>query len=322
MSASSVKSIGILGGGPAGLSAALWLRNLGFAPWVVDPEERTGGLQNLNFLANDWVLGQVGLTGPELARRFADHVRSLGVQIWTTCGLQRVEHTAAGFRVLLAHPGDENFALDCAALLIATGTRFRGPEVFSALAGRDSVPDDRWAYGPYAFANMECCRDQRLLIVGGGDNAFENARLLRDSARSIDVVMRSLPRAQQALREAVSDAIRIHQPAVLAGVSMVGDAVRATLNTGAGTQELTVDRIHVLAGYEPNTAFLRTAFTSAADFRCDDAGYLVTDNAGRTSVAGVYAAGDVCNPGFPSVVAALAQGARAAKTIELDLRNS
>lgn len=322
MSASSDKSIGILGGGPAGLSAALWLRNLGFAPWMVDAEERPGGMQNLNFLANDWVLGQLGLTGPELASRFADHVRGLGVPIRTGCRLQRIERMADGFRVLLARSGDEDRALDCAALLVATGTRVRGPEVFAALTGRDSIPAERWAYGPYAFADMERCRDQRLLIVGGGDNAFENARLLRDSTRSIDMALRSPPRAQQALRESVSNAIRIHQPAVLVSVTMIGDAIQATLRTGTGTQELMIDRIHVLAGYEPNTAFLQTAFVSAAEFRYDDAGYLATDNAGRTSVAGVYAAGDVCNPGFPSVVAALAQGARAAKTIELDLRNS
>jgi len=321
VSSQNGKAIGILGGGPAGLSAALWLSNFGFAPWVADAEGRAGGMQNLNFLANDWVLGQVGLTGPQLASRFADQVRSLGVPILTARGPQRIERIGTGFRVALARAGDASLVLDCTALLVATGTRFRGPEVLGTLAGRDSVPAECWAYGPYAFADMERCRGQRLLIVGGGDNAFENARLLRGSARSIDMALRSPPRAQQALREAVSDAVRIHQPAVLDDVRMVGNAIRAMLSTDAGVQELMVDRIHVLAGYEPNTFFLRTAFMPPAGFHCDDAGYLVTDNAGRTNVDGVYAAGDVCNPAFPSVVAALAQGARAAKTIELDLRS-
>lgn len=317
------RAVGILGGGPAGLSAALWLRNLGFAPWVADAQARSGGMQNFNFLANDWVLGQVGLTGPELAGRFNEHIRELQIPLWTGCRPVCVERDGEGYRVtLMTDEGSAERQEKCEALLVATGTRFRGAEVLADLPGIDAIPADQLAFGPYAFADMERSGGKRLLILGGGDNAFENARLLMDAAASIDMVLRSRPRAQQALREAVTNRVVIHQPANLSKLRLVDDAIEVTLGTTDGNRTLTVDRIHVLAGYEPNTAFLQTVFAGVGDYRFDPAGYLVTDQAGRTGVHRVYAAGDICNPEFPSVVASLAQGARAAKTIELDLRQS
>ncbi|MDK9726533.1 MAG: NAD(P)/FAD-dependent oxidoreductase [Sterolibacteriaceae bacterium MAG5] len=320
MDTNAPRPIGILGGGPAGLSAALWLKNLGFSPWVADPADRSGGMQNLNFLANDWVLGQVGYTGPELAARHADHVRGLGIPLLQGFGPRRIARDDGGFSVVLANGSGETRAERCIALLVATGTRYRGAELLVGVAGIGTLPADRIVYGPYAFSAMEACCGQRLLIVGGGDNAFENARLLLGEARSIDMALRSPPRAQQVLRDAVAGKVRLHPSAVLAAVEADGGAIRATLRTAAGPVVLTVDRIHVLAGYEPNTAFLREIFVPAAAFEFDADGYLKTDAAGRTAVPGIYAAGDVCNPAFPNVVAALAQGARAAKTIELDLR--
>lgn len=316
-----MNSIGILGAGPAGLSAALWLKNLGFAPWIADPEMRSGGMQNLNFLQNDWVLGQRDVTGPQLTERFVDHVRSLDIPVLGGCQPERIVRTSIGFSVTLVGSEGGRHQTECASLLLATGTRFRGAEVLAGVSGLETLPAGHVIYGPYAFADLDACRGQRLLIVGGGDNAFENARLLRDSAQSIDLVLRSPPRAQQALRDAVAGAVRVHQPGSVAALVPAGKAVCATLNAGGRTLDIEIDRIHVLAGYEPNTTFLASVFPEAA-FCLDRYGYLETDAAGRTGVAGVYAAGDICNPAFPSVVAALAQGARAAKTIELDLRRT
>jgi thioredoxin reductase len=320
MSATQPLSIGILGAGPAGLSAALWLKNLGFAPWLADPQEDCGGILNLNFLVNDWVLGQEGLTGPELAKSFANHVHRRDIAVFSGHRPERIERVAEGYTVRLAGPGGEHRTLSCAALLIATGTRFCGREVFDGLPGRDEIPAECWAFGPYAFADLANCRGRRVLIVGGGDNAFENARLLLGSAASVDMALRSPPRAQRSLRAAAA-AVRLHSAATLSAVAATDAGICVTLRTPDGTETLHVDRIHVLVGYTPNTPFLRTVFADAPSFDFDKDGYLRTDDASRTGVPGVYAAGDVCNRDFPSVAAALAAGARAAKTIELDLRH-
>jgi thioredoxin reductase len=322
---SKTRSIVILGAGPAGLSAALWLRNFGFEPRVVEVAAQAGGLQNLNFLANDWVLGQPGQTGPSLARRFVDHVRAAQVAMLTGVRPLRLTGAAGDFRVEF----DNGSAATCAALLIATGTRYRAAEVLADVAGMSGIAPGRVAYGPYAFADLDALAGRRVLIVGGGDNAFENARLLAPSAAMVHLAVRGRSRAQQGLAaavaaEQVAGRCRVFEAARLSAVRDGPTGLAVTLVVGGREANIVVDRLHVLAGYEPNTAFvdalLPAATTSAMRF--DAQRYLLVDQAGRTGAAGIYAAGDVCNPVFPSVVSAIAQGALVAKTIETDTRIS
>lgn len=320
---SNSKRIVVFGAGPAGLSAALWLRNLGFAPRVVDIAEQAGGLQNLNFLANDWVLGQPGHTGPELSRRFVDHALAVGVSLSRGVRPIHVAGEAGTFEVRF----DLGEPIACAALLIATGTRYRAEEVLAEVEGIGAIAAGRIAYGPYAFADLAALAGQRVLIVGGGDNAFENARLLAPRAAMVQLVVRGRPRAQQGLAAEVAAEVAAGRCRLLcsAGLRRVREdraGLEVTLRVAGADETIVVDRIHVLAGYEPNTVFLADTLAEhlAAAMCYDPQGYLLTDAAGRTGAAGIYAAGDVCNPSFPSVVSAIAQGAMVAKTIEMDTR--
>lgn len=317
------RTIVVLGAGPAGLSAALWLKNLGFDPLVVEVAPRPGGLQNLNFLPNDWVLGQPGLTGPALAARFVEHVASAGVAMVDGRRPVALRGCAGDLRLRL----DDGREIGCTALVIATGTRYRAEEVLAGVDGLERVTSGRIAYGPWAFAGLEALEGRRVLIVGGGDNAYENARLLAPRAAMVAIAVRSSPRAQQGLAaavaaEAAAGRCRVLTEARLRVLRETTQGLEATLTAGDGVESLVVDRIHVLAGYEPNTAFIAEVFAPevVAAMAFDAQGYLVADAAGRTGAPGIYAAGDVCNPRFPSVVAAIAQGAAVAKTIEMDTR--
>lgn len=317
------RCVAILGAGPAGLSAALWLHNLGFEPRVLEMSSRAGGLQNLNFLANDWVLGQVGQIGPALAARFVEHARGAGITIATGIRPARLDGAAGAFRLRFS----DDSTLDCGALVIATGTRFRAEEVLAGVTGIADVPPGRIAYGPYAFADLDACAGKRVLVIGGGDNAFENVRLLAPEAAQLYLAMRSPPRAQQGLAAAVAAAEAAGRCRVFRSVSLRSLAQRdgALAVELLGSEEtIVVDRIHVLAGYEPNTAFLREMLSPEhhAALGFDEQDYLKVDDAGRCGLPGLYAAGDICNPRFPSVVSAIAQGAVAARTIELDNRIS
>lgn len=320
------RAVGVVGGGPAGLSAALWLKNLGFAPWIAEANPRPGGMQNLNFLANDWVLGHVGLTGPELTERFLAHVEHAGIELLRGCAPREIAGGLGRLRVTLATADGATRVAACAALVIATGTRFRGAEVLAGVPGVETVPAGRLVFGPYAFADLAACAGRRVLIVGGGDNAFENARLLAARGARVDMALRSPPRAQRHLREQVARAeaagvCRIHHAARVAALRAEADGVAVELRVAGAPLTLTVDRLHVLAGYAPNDGCVAAL---AEDLRAgidrDAAGYLRVDAQARTGASGIYAAGDICNPVFPSVVSAIAQGALAAKTIELDLR--
>ncbi|HTY98819.1 MAG TPA: NAD(P)/FAD-dependent oxidoreductase [Rhodocyclaceae bacterium] len=314
----------VLGSGPAGLSAALWLKNLGLEPLVAEASDRPGGLQNLNFLPNDWVLGQPDQTGPELAGRFVAHATEAGVRLLTNCTVRRIDGRLGAFRADLLEAGSRATAFDCAAVLLATGTRYRATEVLEQVRGLEGVSPARVLYGPWAFAHQEREAGARVLIVGGGDNAFENARLLLRRNAQVTMALRSTPRAQQALLDAVlgHPNCSLLQPAVLKTLNEDLVGLTAVLDTPAGARSLAVDRVHVLAGYEANSRVVAEALAPelAAAIQLDDAGYLAVDACGRTGAPGIYAAGDLCNPRFPSVVSAIAQGALAAKTIEMDLR--
>jgi thioredoxin reductase len=223
---------------------------------VLETNERAGGLQNLNFLANDWVLGQAGQSGPALAARFVEHARGAGIHIATGIRPKWLEGVPGAFRLHLS----DGSILDCTALVIATGTRYRAAEVLAGVSGIAGVPRERIAYGPYAFADLEACAGKRVLVIGGGDNAFENVRLLAPKVAQLHLAIRSSPRAQQGLVEAVAAAEAAGRCRIYRGVSLRSAVERdgaLAVELSGNAPALVVDRIHVLAGYEPNTAFLR-----------------------------------------------------------------
>jgi thioredoxin reductase len=285
----------IVGAGPAGLSCALWLKKLGLAPIILDRAALAGGLMNRNTLPNDWVLGQVGETGPSLAARFVRHVASLQVPISLGIDGLSMVRGDLGFQAQWQERG-ESRRLACAAVVLATGTRVRGAESLSGVPGLEEIsPHVR--YGPTAFDDIPEAARGLTLIVGGGDNAAENAHMLLAAGGEVGVVARSEIRAQ------------------------TGDFAATLFSEACPSLVVKAQRLHVLTGYEPNSDF-STGFDvdTWRALRRDEQAYLCTDAAGRCGVPGVYAAGDVCNPVFPSVVSAMAHGAMVAKAIERDLR--
>jgi thioredoxin reductase (NADPH) len=318
----------ILGAGPAGLSAALWLHNLGLEPAIFDCAPQPGGAQRLNFLSNDWVLGADGLTGPQLAERFVAHVRSLAIALEPSAQPVGLKRATGGFAVDFVQRGVAR-SIAARALLVATGTHYRGSEVLAGVDGFNHLEWSTLAFGPYAFADLDSRRGQRILIIGGGDNAFENARRLLGVAAAITLVARSRPRAQAKMIAVVHEAQTRGQCDVLLGarVEAVGRGTTGlvvTVSDQSGRHAIECDRIHVLAGYEPNTAFL-DPLVAGADLPpvgLDGEGYIQVDARMATSCPGIYAAGDVCNRLFPSVVSAIGQGAAAAKAIEADLASA
>ena len=312
----------IIGGGPAGLSAGLWLRNLGLEPVIAEKEAALGGALRLNFLENAWILGQPGKTGSQLAEDYSDHVRRMDLDCRTACSPIAIQPGNPGWRVILDQEG-ERITASFAAIVMATGTRFRGAELLAGIPGFESLPSDRVAFGPFAFKDMDTLGGMHVAIVGGGDNAFENARFLLDRGARVTLLVRSSPRAQRQLLDSVLQRpdFRLLQSARLVGCGHGLGGIALEVEQGGSVSTLLADRLHVLAGYEPNTGFLDALFVAGTPRPdCDSSGYLLTDSWGRTASPGIYAAGDVCNREFPSVVSALSGGARVAKAIEADLR--
>ncbi|MDR2164462.1 MAG: NAD(P)/FAD-dependent oxidoreductase [Zoogloeaceae bacterium] len=317
--------VAILGAGPAGLSAGLWLKNLGFEPILLERSGQPGGLPNLNFLRNNWVLGHVSVTGQTLSQRFCAHAHAAGVEIHLDARPVALAPLPSGAAELSF--GDGVSALAVYAVIVATGSRYRGPEILGKPLADALRNSGRIACGPYAFCDMAKLAGQHVLIVGGGDNACENARLLLDAGVKTTLVARSRLRARRQMSDAITaDAnCAIHEESHIRDIAPANATLSVLIARSDGTERrLSVDRVHILAGYEPNTAFLRDLLPARwhALLGMDAAGYLQTDAWGRTTVPGIYAVGDVANPEFPSVVSAIAQGAKTAKILEQDLRGA
>jgi thioredoxin reductase (NADPH) len=334
------KTIAIIGAGPAGLSAALWLKNLGLTPIVIEREAKTGGMQNFNFLRNDWVLGQLAPTGLQMADSFDLHVKERAIDIRLQREIDSIMSIDdGGFTLSLNRSANaetevQNEAVSCDGIIIANGTRFLGREIISHVPGMGQLETIDVIEGPYAFADIELHKNKRVLIVGAGDNAFENAAMLLQQGCDVAVVARSTPKA----RSQFVDEVVVHpQAKIMKSASIISikkinatemevivrarDESTVPQKNSLVNNTVIVDQIHILAGYCSNADAVVSLMRSGTgeSLGCDDAQFLTTDRLGRTNVPHVYAAGDVCNTDFPCVVSAVASGALAAKTASQDL---
>lgn len=319
-------TVAIIGGGPAGMGCALWLKQLGCRPTIIERQPELGGQLRHIERVNRWVLGKQDQTSVELARDYAAHIRAEGIE--TVLGARLVGLTSsrdAWELMLQAHSG-RRAAARFARIVVATGTRPRTHEAFGAVPGFEATR----AAGLISFWPLDHLdrpaewREKPIAVIGGGDNAHFTAADLAEVAGRVHLVMRSEPTAQRSIRTKVQALIASGRIIEHVGVAISGfipgpGAVRIdALNGPMGPLSIDVDRIFARVGFIPNTEFL-AAHGPLAGLQRDAAGYLVVDAGQRTSLGGVYAIGDVANPSDQAVVLSVADGAVAARAIVRDL---
>ncbi|HEX2352842.1 MAG TPA: NAD(P)/FAD-dependent oxidoreductase [Xanthobacteraceae bacterium] len=303
----------IIGGGPAGMSCALWLHNYGLHPVIIEKENALGGMARLSPYPNEWLLGQRGKSARENAAEFAAHIRELGIDTWRGATLQRLTHEKEQWRLDLS--GDRR-SLSGAAVVIATGTRFAGEEWLDEVANaRRVAAAGRLHLGASAIGEPNTDLGSHVAVIGGGDNAFDVSRILAEKGVRVTVIMRSKsPKAQPLLvgrlrRHQTTGLVKVMPECTVEALEEVACGVRLRLNDG---REIDADHVVLLFGYRPNT---NEAWLCALAPATDALGYLVVDGNMETSCRGVFAAGDVANPAHPSIATALASGAIAARQI-------
>jgi len=287
----------VIGGGPAGLSAAFWCASLGLRAAVVEARPRTGGQLHDVPDPVENLPGHAPVMGPALAAALRAQCDAAGVESLVDA---RAALDPSGTRVALAGGG----SLEAGAVVVATGVRRR----------RLGVAGELTLAGVWTNVGPDRARfaGARVLVVGGGDDAFEHARLLAPHAASVALAHRGERFvARAALRDAVLGDARV---AVRTGATLAaleGDAggrvARARLRVAGGEEALAVDAVFVCVGPEPASEGLGVAV--------DAEGYVRVDRLQRTSRPGVLAVGDVCCPEAPTVATALGHGAVAAKVI-------
>lgn len=277
--------VAILGGGPAGCSAASWLGQLGLSCVIVErAPELCGGLAALDF-EQDWVLGEPGVRLADLGRRYAAHaLATAGVELRLGRRAASIAKTQAWTLQL-----DSGEWLQARALLVATGVRALRPARYFNPA-HPRVLD---------AASLTRVRADlppgRVLLLGAGDNAAENAVYLAERGHAVTVWSRSGWRAQAQWVARVQAEprirLRLHTP--------LPDAL---LPDAAGVQvgEERFDQVAALLGFER-----------------EPSAWALLDEAARPQA---FVAGDASGRWHPCVQTAMADGVQAAKQIEQALR--
>jgi thioredoxin reductase (NADPH) len=309
----------IIGGGPAGMSCALWLANYGLRPVIVERAADLGGMARASPYPNEWLLGRPEETARQNAEAFARHIRRAGVETLTNSRPGRIRRVGDGGFAIELTSSDRPAApaLSSPVLVIATGTRFRGDDWLDQVANARALAQrGRVHLGPPWAGEPGSDLGSQVAVIGGGDNAFDVSRILVEKGVHATVVMRARePHAQPRLVAR----LRAHEPSgmanVIAGrtVAALDDAggkVRVRLDDGT---DIEVDHVILLLGYQPNTD---EPWLAGLALGKDANGYLEVDGNMETSCRGVFAVGDAANPAHPCIATAIASGTMAAREIQ------
>lgn len=278
--------LAIVGGGPAGLSAAIYAAREGIDAIVVE-RSALGGQASITDRVDNYPGFPEGVNGIDLAKRFIDQAKRYGVELLSAVSAERIERDtveAGDLRITLGNGQD----LSAHAVLIATGSTYR----------RLGVPGET----DYIGAGVHFCATcdapfykgaGELMVVGGGNSALEEGLYLTKFADRVRIVQRSDHlSASPLLRDKVTHDPRFEvltntEVASLNGRDGHLESVTVRDRGSGQTQMFTPDGVFVFIGQKPNTEFL----TGTVDL--DEYGFVVDTGDFSTSMPGVYVAGDV-----------------------------
>jgi len=302
--------VAILGAGPAGMSCANACLSFGLTPIVIEQSNQIGGIQLGNFHPNLWLLGEPEETGREMSERMARHFATLPLTCLRDSRVSRVSGAAGNFTLEVATPSGKQ-SIHADAIVIATGTYPRSTPELDALA----THSDRVIVGPLSESIRDDIRAARVLILGGGDNALDHALFLAERGNQIRVCTRREFSARQPFQDEcnANSAIELRTDCTPDSLNIDEQHIVAAW----GPIKVRYDWLLAMFGYLPNTQLL-ACFAPESRPALSPGGHILADVWQRTSVAGIYAAGDVTETPQPSVPTALAQGLVAARAAERD----
>jgi len=309
MQSGEMRDLVILGSGPAGLTAAIYSARADLRPLVLEGEpssssDQPGGQLMLTTEVENFPGFAHGGLGPELMVSMRAQAERFGAEILT----ERASRVDLGSTPIGIWIGDRDApepTLRARVLIIATGARslMLGIENEARLLG----------YGVSTCATCDgfFFRDKRIIVVGGGDSALEEALFLTKFGDSVTIVHRRKElRASKIMQDRAfrTDKIAFRWDSVV--VDVLGDQrVTGLLVKDVTTGEesvLPADGVFVAIGHVPSSELF------AGQLETDEAGYLVTREGPRTNVPGVFACGDVQDHVYRQAVTAAGSGCMAA----------
>jgi thioredoxin reductase (NADPH) len=308
----------ILGSGPAGYTAAVYAARANLNPVLITGLAQGGQLMTTTDVDN-WPADATGVQGPDLMQRFLEHAERFNTEI-VYDQIAQVDLSERPFKLT----GDTGNAYTCDALIIATGAsaKYLGLPSEEAFMGR--------GVSGCATCDGFFYKNQDVVVVGGGNTAVEEALYLSNICRNVTVIhrrdkFRAEPILIDKMMEKVQNgnmSLKLHSELdeVLGDDSGVtGVRLRSTRNEA--TEDIAVTGTFIAIGHEPNTGLFK------GQLDMTESGYIVSRSglqglATMTSVAGVFAAGDVQDHVYRQAVTSAGTGCMAALDAQRWLENA
>jgi len=311
MSESQHHRLIILGSGPAGYTAGVYAARANLNPVIITGMEQGGQLMTTTDVDN-WPGDVDGLQGPDLMQRMLQHVERYGTEVIFD-HINRVDFSSRPFKL----EGDMNGNYTCDALIISTGASamYLGLDSEEAFKGK----------GVSACATCDgfFYKNQRVVVVGGGNTAVEEALYLsnlcehvtlihrRDSLRSEKILQDKL--FEKEAQGKVSIAWNHQLDEVLGDTTGVtGVLIKSTADES--TQDIDCQGVFIAIGHRPNTDLFTEQLAMEGGYLTVQSG--LKGNATATSVEGVFAAGDVMDHTYRQAITSAGTGCMAALDAE------
>ncbi len=292
----------VIGGGPAGLNTALYAKRKGLNVGII---ARDLGGQVLDTSSVENYLGFVSLSGEELMKKFINHVNELKVPIleYEEVETIRLKDSSSLREVVLKN----GLVFNTYSVVIATGSKPR----------RLGVPGEKEYSGKgvcyCAICDGPLFAGEEVIVAGGGNSAVEAAIDLAKITKKVTIIHRSQFRADQILIDQLAKFDNVESKLQTQILEVQGDKFMTgvkVLNKNSSTEEIIESAgLFVEIGYLPNSEIF------ADLLELNERNEIVVDGHGKTSVEGIYAAGDVTDIPYKQIIMSAGDGAKCALAV-------